>query len=236
MTKQTGQLTMALVGLWLAVAVAKAIIPNMFILHATLAVVFVFSGLLLIWRNSGGDRQPLARILRKPEGRLGYRLSMGYFLFTIALFAAFNARTWQDDVPRILDAAFANHSFVLAVVAAPLYEEFFFRGCLQPTLLNTLGSEQTGSGASNWSIYVSALTFWLFHMPLSQTAWAEAWTAHAIPISPGSFFLGIVCAFLADRERSIAFAVLFHFFANLLGPLWSGILPSSVLPFFYALN
>jgi membrane protease YdiL (CAAX protease family) len=238
MHKSTTRNIVFLVALWVATAAAKSSLTNVFVLHTALACLLAAAGFLVVLRGPNKNERPLRFGLQAPTGRVGYRISVGYLLLTVAIFAAMNPGTWQNLFPKIINDAFSSNNFLLAVLAAPLYEEFFFRGCLQPAILQEINSavpENSSAEKSNWSIYLSALIFWIFHIPLAPSIWSQAWAANAIPISPGPFFLGLACAFLANRESSIWYAVLLHIFANLIGPIWGGMLPSSVLPFFYAL-
>lgn len=227
-----------LVALWAITAALKSSVPNVFALHATLACLLVAAGIVIVQAGPNKCATPSQYGLQRPTGRAGYRLSMGYFLLTVAIFAALNANDWQNTFPIIISDALSSNGFLLAVLAAPVYEEFFFRGCVQPAVLQQIKTalpENSSSSHSNWSIYLSALIFWIFHIPLAPSAWAQAWATNAIPVSPGPFILGLACGFLANKESSIWFAVLLHIFANLLGPIWGNILPTSIMPFFYAL-
>jgi len=238
MKKSTARNIVFLVSLWAATATAKASVANIFALHAALGCLLIAAGILVVLWGPNKDELLNRFGLQAPTGRVGYRVSLGYLLLTVAIFAALNPGNWQNLFPHIVNSAFSSNGFLLAVFAAPIYEEFFFRGCLQPAIFKEIKvavPEKSSSEKSNWSIYLSALIFWAFHIPLAPSAWLQAWEVNAIPISPGPFFLGLACAFLANRESSILYAVLLHMFANLMGPIWGGMLPASVLPFFYAL-
>jgi membrane protease YdiL (CAAX protease family) len=234
----------ALFSLWFFVGFARANMNNLVAIHAILALALVSAGGVLLWKHSRNNKATdteainskasLTAFFQKPQGRTGYRLSLGYFVGTSALFMAFNPGTWQFSLQNHINAAFLAASSALAVLAAPIYEEFFFRGCLQSVLAQKLESHFPSKTAGLWSVYVSALIFWLFHASLSPQVWQAALSQGAIPISPGSFLLGLVCGYIALRDGSLWFAILFHAFANLLGPVWGGILPSSIMPYFFA--
>lgn len=234
MNLKTVKFAFALVALWIFVAAVRAAVSDIFVVHGILGLGLLAAGAGLLWKHTGGDKASLTAFFQKPQGRTGYRLSLGYFVGTSALFMAFNPNTWQYSLQNHINSAFLTLSPALAVLAAPLYEEYFFRGCLQPVLAQRLESRFSPKSASLWAVYVSALVFWLFHAPLSPQVWQAALSQGAIPLSPGSFFLGLVCGFIALRDGSLWFAILFHAFANLLGAVWGGILPASLMPYFFA--
>ena len=82
--------------------------------------------------------------------------------------------------------------FLYAGVLAPIAEEILFRGLIQRTMMPF---------GRNFAIFVSALTFGLFHGNLVQ--------------SPFAFLVGLVLGYVA-AEYSIAWAMLLHMINNLL--------------------
>lgn len=82
--------------------------------------------------------------------------------------------------------------FLYAGILAPITEELLFRGLIQRSMMPY---------GRNFAIFVSALTFGLFHGNLVQ--------------SPFAFLVGLVLGYVA-AEYSIAWAMLLHMINNLL--------------------
>ena len=80
---------------------------------------------------------------------------------------------------------------ILAVVAAPIFEEFIFRGLIYGGLRRTLGP--------TLSLLASAAIFALVHPPFS-----------VIPV----FVLGIVTAFVYERTRMLIGPIAVHALYN----------------------
>lgn len=234
MNKKSAPLVVTLILLWVTVGGLKVLFENPAILHTILAVTLVFAGALILKYYGRDPNIAVTAPFQKSNSRVGYRLAMGYFIATSLLYMAFNPNTWQFELPNTINATFTNSFSALAVLASPVYEEFFFRGCLQPSLHRILESKLPNAKASLWSIYLGSLIFWLFHAPISLSTWQDALSHAAIPLSPGSFFLGLVCGFIVHKDASIWFAIAFHAFANLMGPVWAGILPAAAMPFFFS--
>lgn len=95
------------------------------------------------------------------------------------------------DDPRRRIALPAGWLFALAVLAAPLCEEFIFRGLIFGGLRRSTGLLP--------SILMSAALFAIIHPPLSM-----------VPV----FVLGAVCALAYERSRSLAAPMLVHAIYN----------------------
>ncbi len=234
MKKSTLLLGVALATLWICVSWARTVVSAPLHIHIIIAALLLGSGAAFLLFQTKGDVASLTVFFQKPRSRVGYRASVGYFVATSALFMAFNPNTWQWTLSNHLNAAFSALPSILAITATPLYEEYFFRGSLQPILAHKLSHKMPQSKADLWAVYLSALVFWLFHAPLSPSVWQQAFSQGAIPLSPGAFFLGLACGFVALRDESLWFAILLHAFANWMGPVWGGILPASIMPYFFA--
>jgi membrane protease YdiL (CAAX protease family) len=235
MTFHTGLLTAGTFTLWMATGTLRIFVQNPIIVHAFLALLFVAASLAFLRTPKTDEKTQAPSLFQKPSGRTGYRLSLGYFIATSLLYMAANPNTWQYTLQSNITHSLATLTPALAVLAAPVYEEIFFRGTLLPILEKKFLTRMNSQQAQNWAIYASSLIFWIFHAPLSPAIWASTLSQGAIPLSPGSFFLGLVCGFIAKRDNSVVFAIVFHAFANLMGPLWGGILPASIMPYFFAL-
>ncbi len=93
-----------------------------------------------------------------------------------------------DTAARASQTHFAMHwLFLLAVVAAPLCEEFIFRGLVFGGLRRSMGMAP--------AIVMSAALFAIVHPPVSMA-----------PV----FVLGLVTAYAYERSRSLLAPVLVH--------------------------
>jgi len=105
--------------------------------------------------------------------------------------------TLQSDATpslgKLLDAAGA-------VILAPLAEELFFRGLLQPLLARRLKSAWAG-------ILLTAMFFGIFHYPLLHVIVALT-------------ILGVLLSYLYARTRSLTLVVLVHALFNAKTVLW----------------
>ncbi len=113
---------------------------------------------------------------------------------------------------------------LLVLVVAPVVEELYFRGSLRATVQRCFTEPRFGNGAAAWTVYLTSLIFWLFHIPFDAEAWREAWAAGAVPFSFGPFFLGVWCGSILERGESLKVAILAHFLANLFAPVWGALL------------
>jgi membrane protease YdiL (CAAX protease family) len=126
---------------------------------------------------------------------------------------------------------------ILVAVIVPLYEEIYFRGAL----LFALSSNKAKLDFDIWRklafhpVYLSALLFWLAHLPASARVIGEHLAEGSLPLSPGTFLLGLVCGIVAWKDKSIWGAVFLHALANASGPLWYPLLSQSdIFQWFYA--
>lgn len=148
----------------------------------------------------------------KPSKRFGPWVCLGYILSCFLLFILLGK---MSELPLALEDLVQQNFYLLLFTSifAPIYEEVFFRG----TLLNYQKETLSRSGIA---IYINGLTFWLFHAPLNYSIWKTALSIGALPIGPGPFLLGIVCATIAYLDKSIFWAIVFHILANSMGPFW----------------
>jgi membrane protease YdiL (CAAX protease family) len=84
---------------------------------------------------------------------------------------------------------------VMSVLAAPLLEEWFFRGALYRALRQALG-DQSPRRSTAWAVVISAILFALAHGEPLQFA--------------GLAFLGVVLALLVQRTRRLVPSVITH--------------------------
>jgi membrane protease YdiL (CAAX protease family) len=220
-------------GGWLSIGLLKLSPLGWGSIMALVATLLVVGTALLIG-------SPLLRGLRRlwvaPSAGLGAVLSCGYLTFVVGAYVVVHPESWRFDLPQILNPLALPAASLAAVLVVPFYEEFFFRGALQPRVGTLLQARFDERCAALWSIYIVALLFWVFHAPVHLEAWRVAWARGGIPLSPGPFLLGLVCGFIRWRDASIWFAIIFHALANLLGPLWAGLLPPSILGMFYSVT
>lgn len=87
------------------------------------------------------------------------------------------------------------YSFLSVVIAAPLFEEFLFRGILLDGLLKNYSPRK--------AIIISALLFGIVHLNPWQFI--------------GAFFCGILMGWIYYRTKNIWYTVFYHFANNLLG-------------------
>ena len=88
------------------------------------------------------------------------------------------------------------YTFLMAVIVAPVMEEFIFRKQI---------IDRLGKYGERTAIFVSALTFALFHMNLFQFFYA--------------FGLGILMAYAYTRTRMLRYPVIMHMIINFMGSI-----------------
>lgn len=238
------------IGLWLIVAVAalgvgwaRGLGWEAGNLHGFLAALFAGGAVALVgldiylhceisefsWRSLSAQLGLMA-----PRTRVGYRVCLLYFMVTMGAFMLSHSGLWQHRLPLLLAERVTDSGILWVAVAAPLYEEIFFRGALQSIVSARLGQSRTSSRAQWWAVYVTALVFWLFHVPWDGAIWQAAIAAGGLPLSPGPFLVGLACGAVVVIDRSLVMAVILHGLANFVGPLWAFVLPGAVIPWFFA--
>lgn len=205
-------------------------IPSPWLRHGALAAWFVLHAFLM-GRFGGAklnaEAVPFVTWLGKPQSIFGATIVTLYATVSVLMFTLGDSdNQWQrlfSALPFSTDTLWA---LLLTSVFVPLYEEFYFRAALLPAQI----SRQAGhpgfgcGGASFFSLYMNALIFWLFHMPTDGEVLWNALRNGAVPIALGPFLLGLACAVVTARDRSLWAAVVLHGFANAAGPLWEGVL------------
>jgi membrane protease YdiL (CAAX protease family) len=165
----------------------------------------------------------------------------GAVCVALYVFLSFHMFTLNDSGSQVrsnlvaffLDALGSSRILLFSVVI-PIYEEFFFRAGLLPNqkpfrTVRGLGSSSWTGEVSIGVIYINALVFWLFHAPTELALYHESLSHGALPLALGPFFLGLTCALITSRDRSMWWAVALHGFANAAGPLWHPVLSSTLL-------
>lgn len=122
-----------------------------------------------------------------------------YNIIAVALGTLFGFKLPQELVswvPRLFGYGFWGFILALLVGAfiAPLIEEMFFRGFFYPALRRKLGV--------SWAILVSSVVFGLFHLNI----WLFVPT----------FLIGLVLAYLYERENSLGPPIALHVANNLI--------------------
>jgi len=145
---------------------------------------------------------------------------LGFFLLPIVCNVLFLPESWQQA--RINWQSWVwSELGLLSLLCAPIAEEYFFRGWLLKRQLGVLAQRSSlGFSAMLKLCYFNALAFWIMHMPIDLNMWREALPVGAVPVSPGSFLLGLMTSVLTLRTGNIRAALLFHAVANASGPLW----------------
>lgn len=213
-------MTVALVLLaWILVGLIRNQL-NVPLNHIAILLVFLGCGVALM---SG---QP--RFQMKPQGRFGPIVCIGYVLILFAGHLILGkSNEFLQSVSMLAYSETVVTLFIIALIV-PLYEELFFRGAL----LARMRSRFTNNGML---VYANALVFWAFHAPLSATAWSQALSQFALPLGPGPFLLGLVCATMTLKDNSIFWAIVFHALANGLGGFWANLITNEpIFRLFYS--
>ena len=118
---------------------------------------------------------------------------------------------WKAVQHQPLFSRSLDWGFITAVVIAPLFEEFMFRGAVLGALM-----QRYRFAAAN---VVTALLFLGLHLP----GWyfqGRLWE-HLTSLAGGAlaiFVLGLIFGFVAHRGRSLVASILTHAISNLFGP------------------
>ena len=158
-----------------------------------------------------------------PQSTFGVTIVSLYAAISLVMFTLGDAHVqWQEKITNLLADAVELPQILLYAVAVPVYEETFFRGSLLFALLARRGDSTFGmfGAASAAAIYMNGLVFWFFHAPTDLGLYGQSLSQGAVPIALGPFFLGLACALVASRDRSIWCAIILHGLANTAGPLW----------------
>lgn len=202
-------------------------------LTLSLAVIFTFSA----WMEKfhlGPETPPEPRGPIKPFQR-GRFWTMGALLFyLLALTLTLFVFSGPFEVWEVFKSNGQHGWWWTAVVAAPLYEEIYFRGALLDHQKRAVDAF-CESSKHFWVCYFNALVFWLFHAPWKVEVWVQALSQGGIPIGPGAFLLGFYLAHQKMLGAKLWECVCVHALANLFGDLfqlWP--LPSGFFSLFYS--
>ncbi len=206
----------------------------------TLLFAFVFSKCVLVWIPQDWLRHLLvAGVLfllpnlvgqgQLPEKVRGIRtgkitsadsICLVYLVVPILLNFIFLPARWQLTIGELANWIFSEVGF-FSIIAAPLAEEYFFRGWLLAKQVAASGTEMSRPFLHSAKIcYSNALIFWILHMPVDVNLWKDSLLEGQIPMSPGPFLLGFVTCAMTLRTGNLRSAILFHALANATGPLW----------------
>lgn len=121
----------------------------------------------------------------------------------------FNVQEYEQVAVRFIKkvAPYPGYLYLIlfsVMIAAPLIEEFLFRGCLQNWLKKRLGFTP--------GLILTALSFALFHMSASQGA-------GNIPLFLSLLVLGLFLGFLYERQGSLFAPIGLHVAFNALSAL-----------------
>jgi membrane protease YdiL (CAAX protease family) len=171
----------------------------------------------------------------KPQSPVGATLVALYAAASLLMFTLSDANNqWWVSFVKLPDTWDAWAEILLYCGAVPLYEEFYFRAALLPAFLSMRKhSSQDCPVDSSFpvlsAVYINALVFWLFHLPPDAGALFTALAQGTLPLAVGPFLLGLACAFVAVRDRSVWMAVALHALANASGAAWQPMLEGTGL-------
>lgn len=188
--------------------------------HIAILLVFLCCGLALF-----RDRE---RFRVRPQGIFGWKICVGYLSLLVFAHVAFNKLPELFKTLGLLIRPDWLPTLLTLSVLVPIYEEAFFRGAL----LTRMKSRFCNKGML---VYINSLIFWVFHAPFDREVWSSALSQFALPLGPGPFLLGLVCATIAVKDNSIFWAIVFHALANALGPVWANIISNpTIFGLFYS--
>ena len=225
---------------WLAAKLLSQQTPPLFV-HASLAILFGGAGVWLLVKalpmftaffvdnRIAANELPrkffaanvVALIVQKPLSRKGMIVCFFYFTLSVLVFAVASFTVGFEDSLRTALLPLKNPEALFVSVVAPLYEEVFFRAALLPVLWTLIRVALPGRNIGFWVVYLNALVFWIFHLPLQPEVWISAFQLGGIPVGPGPFLLGLVTAFVYYKDESVWSAFVFHAMANSLGGVWA---------------
>lgn len=180
------------------------------------------AGVLFLLPNLVGQGQLLEKVRGIRVGKItsADSLCLVYLVVPILLNFILLPARWQLTVGEWVNWIFSEVGF-FSILAAPLAEEYFFRGWLLAKQVTTFGSETSRSFLHSAKIcYFNALIFWMLHMPIDANLWKDSLMEGQIPMSPGPFLLGFVTCGMTLRTGNLRSAIVFHALANATGPLW----------------
>jgi uncharacterized protein len=127
----------------------------------------------------------------------------------ILVYALFGVETYEQVAVLYLKAALKSPSQLVAVilmviVAAPLLEEFLFRGLFQTWLKKHLGVKA--------AILITSLCFALFHV-------SAAHGVGNLSLVPSLFTLSCFLGFIYERQKSLFASIVLHSTFNLVSTL-----------------
>ncbi len=169
--------------------------------YVFLSYILVASGALLVLYLS------IKRFLPLPSGWFRFRWQSNWFLWgfggycaalpIVVVVSLINQQLWkgQGGSNPLLQLALESQDsialgtfFITAAIAAPIFEEFLFRGFLLPSLTRYM--------SVSWAIIASSLLFAIAHLSLSEV----------IPLSA----LGVVLGIVYTRSRNLLAPMLLH--------------------------
>jgi ABC-2 type transport system permease protein len=144
---------------------------------------------------------PRMRVLPERPPWLAVGLVAGLVSGALAVGYLFLLRRLDVDLPETTGASRIAIG-IMAVVLAPLAEEIFFRGWLQPCI-----EDEVAPGRGRWlAPLLSAFAFAAVHPPLSF-----------VPV----FVLGLVASLLFTRTRALGPGIVAHLVHNALALLFA---------------
>ena len=244
------RLTLLLIASFSGVLLLKGI-PSPWFRHFALAVWFIFQAILmkrfgvskhrdknntLRMNAPAGLARTLTKLkeehafvtwLGKPQSTFGVTIVTLYAAVSLTMYTlGYSDNQWQSFSKVLLFSASNMTSLFLSCAVVPLYEELYFRAAF----LSAQVSQQREAGlqgraeASMFTIYINGLVFWLFHLPSDSAFLWDSLQKGVVPLALGPFLLGLACAVVCARDRSVWAAVALHGLANGAGPLWEPVL------------
>lgn len=164
-----------------------------------------------------GWSQKLRTYFGRPSSWIGLGSTGLYCLMSLVLVQLQPGA--REALTEMLSAATDWRQLFFTWVGAPIVEEVYFRGILLAAIKQ--GFDSRPGHQFFWLVYLQALVFFVFHIPLDPTVWAEAWALGGVPVNFGPFLLGVWCGVIALRDNSLWMAMLAHACANFFVAPWS---------------
>jgi membrane protease YdiL (CAAX protease family) len=172
-----------------------------------------------------------------PKSHVGWLLTVSYVVTSLLVYTYTNSAEYVKIGGVVLLNNLNDLRYLLLISGlVPFAEELFFRSFAY-SLQNVASLENWQSGKI-WKelqfAYINGLIFWVFHLPGGWDWVGRLFENGQVMLPLGPFFLGVVCAWVALRDRSIWWPIVLHGCANASAPFWSEFLRQhGVFEFFY---
>ena len=196
----------------------------------SLLIQLLFAGVAIALLKSGSTcRQLIADLFGRPRSYWGW---VSIAIYGLATLSALGLALRSHDGVVLEGSSFwgavqPRDLVLVTLVLAPVCEELFFRGMLLGSLVPLWGrSPAKALVPYPMAVYLCAMIFLLFHLPVDLGLWRELWGTGALPLNMGACLLGLWAGSLVIIDRSLWTPILAHAVANLSAPAWSFVLQS----------